>query len=201
MCYNNAMADKRRRGDQLENTIYETTLRILERDGYNKTSFAQIAREAKTSRTVLYRRWDSVFELVHDAITANEFSEPPYDIAINTGSLRSDLIALGHYYENYGSHVNNEFVRASVQEFSQGSLLAKRLMSQVRRSNLATMAKISNHAIENQELDQSPSEQVQLLLFEILRYHSILVNNATGPDIPTLVDEIILPAFYAGGKL
>ena len=62
------MTETRRRGDDLENTIYAATLKILARDGYEKTTFAQIAREAKTSRTVLYRRWDTIFELVHDAI-------------------------------------------------------------------------------------------------------------------------------------
>lgn len=196
MCYNVNMADKRRRGDRLEKKIYQSTLRILEQDGYDRTTFAKIARESKTSRTVLYRRWDSVFELIHDAIIAKESIQTVENLDIDTGSLREDLITLGNYFQQYGSQLNDEFIRASVREFSNGSLLARRLMSQVRQSNLASMKKIVAQAMASKELKQVPSEQVQLLLFELLRYHGILVNDRVEPDVNSIVDEIVLPAFH-----
>ncbi|WP_394456790.1 TetR/AcrR family transcriptional regulator [Leuconostoc suionicum] len=194
------MTDKRRRGDRLEKIIYKSTLKILERDGYAKTSFAEIARDSKTSRTVLYRRWDSVFELVHDALTSRDSIESLEHLKIDTGNLRDDLISLGNFFQDYGSQVNNEFIRASVQEFSNGSLLARRLMSRARRSNLATMKQIVDNAIQHGELEHVPSEQVQLLLFELLRYHDILVHDQFEPNVTAIIDEIVLPAFLTNNK-
>ena len=96
------MTETRRRGDNLETTIYNVALNILERDGYDNTTFAQIAREAKTSRSVLYRRWDTVFELVHDAITQQNKQHNWDTVVIDTGSLRGDLIAIGEFFQSHG---------------------------------------------------------------------------------------------------
>ncbi|HEY4400300.1 MAG TPA: TetR/AcrR family transcriptional regulator [Lactobacillaceae bacterium] len=194
------MTETRRRGDDLENTIYAATLKILARDGYEKTTFAQIAREAKTSRTVLYRRWDTIFELVHDAIEHDVPEMRVENLQYDTGSLRGDLIALGKIFQAHGNKVNDEFVRASVQEFSSGSALAKRMMRQVEQVNFQIIGEICARAIERGELQQLPSKRVQLLLFEILRYQGILLRSQALEDVEGIVDEIILPAYYAGGR-
>ncbi|CAM3116214.1 TetR/AcrR family transcriptional regulator [Leuconostoc rapi] len=191
----------RRRGDHLEETIYNATLIILERDGYAKTTFAQIAREAKTSRTVLYRRWDTVFELIHDAITQQNI-QPNWDtVVIDTGSLRGDLIALARFFQSNSSQINDEFIRAAVTEFSLGSTTARRIMAQAQRKNLSLVGNAVRLAIQRNELQKIPSDRVQLLLFEVLRYHGILIREAAPQDIIAIIDEIILPAFFAGGRV
>lgn len=62
--------------------------------------------------------------------------------------------------------------------------------------NCSYTKKIVAHAIASKELNQVPSEQVQLLLFELLRYHGILVNDRVEPDVNAIIDEIVLPAFH-----
>ncbi len=68
-------------------------------------------------------------------------------------------------------------------------------MTQVPRVNMKMMTKI----IDNDELDHDPNERVHILLFELLRYHGIMIPHSVEPDVPAVVDEIILPAFYSGG--
>ncbi|MBZ5952432.1 TetR/AcrR family transcriptional regulator [Leuconostoc gelidum subsp. gasicomitatum] len=194
------MTETRRRGDNLETTIYNVALNILERDGYDKTTFAQIAREAKTSRSVLYRRWDTVFELVHDAITQQNMQHNWDTVVIDTWSLRGDLIAIGEFFQSHGSHMNDEFIHAAATEFSLGSPTARRIMMQAYRSDLALVNGLVSHAIQRDELQHTPSERVRLLLFEILRYHGILIHELVSQDVVAIVDEIILPAFFAGGR-
>ena len=59
---------QRRRGDRLDAEIFRVTYRLLETEGYQAVTFARIAREAQTSRSVLYRHWDTPFDLVLDAV-------------------------------------------------------------------------------------------------------------------------------------
>ncbi|CAH1857063.1 TetR/AcrR family transcriptional regulator [Convivina intestini] len=193
------MTNNRRRGDELEQNIYAATLMILRQEGYDQTTFTKIARQAQTSRTVLYRRWDSPFNLIHEALNAEQSEKPGSQFEVNTGSLRDDLIALGIFYIRHGDRYNDEFILAGVKELGQGSPIAKHFMVNIRRSNLAIMKIIDGNAIRRGEIKHSPSENVQLLLFELLRYHLLFVHDRDELDVAMMIDEIILPAYQAGG--
>ncbi len=55
------MTKRRRHGEELENAIFESTIAILDSDGLEGLTFSKVASLAKTSRPVIYRRWDSPF--------------------------------------------------------------------------------------------------------------------------------------------
>ena len=63
---NKVGTNTRRRGDTLTEDIYKATIELIKKVGYTNLTFQQIAQAAKTSRTVLYRRWKTTFELIYD---------------------------------------------------------------------------------------------------------------------------------------
>ena len=81
----------RRHGDALRAEILHAVLDELRDQGYPGVTYDGVARRARTSKPVLYRRWRSRAHLVLDALTAEL---PPVLPIPDTGSLRGDLIAL-----------------------------------------------------------------------------------------------------------
>lgn len=70
------------------------TLEVLAEHGYDKLSFEEVARRAKASKATLYRRWASKREMVVAAVKAGPASGHDGAAAIDTGSLRGDLLVL-----------------------------------------------------------------------------------------------------------
>ncbi|WQH18808.1 helix-turn-helix domain-containing protein [Lactiplantibacillus plantarum] len=62
------MTKTRRRGAELENAIYQAARDILNQDGLEQLTFANVAEQAGTSKPVIYRRWRSPLELAIAAI-------------------------------------------------------------------------------------------------------------------------------------
>lgn len=87
----------RRRGDELETAIYQVTYQLLATNNGTALTFSQVAKAAHTSRTVLYRYWESPFDLVLATLTHYRQQDPQSMQLehIDQGSLRADLIYVG----------------------------------------------------------------------------------------------------------
>lgn len=82
----------RRRGQNLEEAIFAAALEELVERGYERSTMEGIAERAHTGKSSLYRRWQTKWQLVLDALVnalpdVNE--EPP-----ESNSLREDLMCL-----------------------------------------------------------------------------------------------------------
>ena len=99
---------RRRRGPELERAIYDATLGELAQHGLEALTMEGVAAAAKTGKASLYRRWKSKDELLADALTLHS----PIDVAVDTGSLRGDLVKLYEHYYGIGNHV----MQAAMQE-------------------------------------------------------------------------------------
>jgi AcrR family transcriptional regulator len=81
----------RRRDDVLMSAVREATQAELAQRGYPGVTFEGVARRAKTSKPVLYRRYRSRAHMVVDAILVL----PPQPVPTSAApSLREDLLAL-----------------------------------------------------------------------------------------------------------
>ena len=58
----------RRRGDELQQDIFDSTYEIFKNEGYQAITFTRVASAANTSRSVIYRYWDTPFDLVFDTV-------------------------------------------------------------------------------------------------------------------------------------
>ncbi|PVA35067.1 TetR/AcrR family transcriptional regulator [Mycobacteroides abscessus] len=81
----------RRRDDALMSAIRDATYAELQDHGYAGVTFEGVARRAKTSKPVLYRRYRSRARMVADALPTLRY--PPTRLASAT-SLREDVLAL-----------------------------------------------------------------------------------------------------------
>ncbi|MGV9382000.1 TetR/AcrR family transcriptional regulator [Nonomuraea sp. NPDC003707] len=88
---NEQAGGRRRRGAALEDALLEAAWQELRAVGYHELTYDAVAARARTSRTVLYRRWPHRRDLVLAALRHQAPPLPP--LAPDTGSLRTDLLA------------------------------------------------------------------------------------------------------------
>lgn len=193
--------DTRRRGDTLQIQIYEATYYLLEKDGYNHINFSKIAKQAHTSRSVLYRYWDQLFDLVLETIL--------YEIKISNNVLTSLEFDLGSLEKNL-MFVGKEFIKQSTRGAnrhfkilfgianSSQNIQLKKIIAYSRTANLKIMDYILQLAISKHEIKVLPSETVKLAYFDLLRYNSwTLDSDVTIPVIEKIVREVTLPSILA----
>lgn len=75
----------------LDDRVYQAALAVYGRQGWSGFSIEAVAREARVGKASIYLRWSSKADLLGAAL--NSFISDPS--ALDTGSLRSDLITLG----------------------------------------------------------------------------------------------------------
>ncbi|MDN5951451.1 MAG: TetR/AcrR family transcriptional regulator, partial [Loigolactobacillus coryniformis] len=89
------MGKTRRRGVVLEAAIYQAVREIIDQDGIEAVTFQKVAAAAGTSKPVIYRRWDTPFELAIAAIQdkIRQDNQGRTDELVLTGTnLREDLL-------------------------------------------------------------------------------------------------------------
>ncbi len=82
----------RRSSSDVEEAILAATLEILDEAGFEDLTIEAVAARAGAAKTAVYRRWPSKVPLVVEALTR---SGPRFEVP-DTGSLRTDMIALWH---------------------------------------------------------------------------------------------------------
>lgn len=84
----------RRRDPGRDTAILEATLDVLADQGYARLTMDAVAHRAKAGKATVYRRWPSKERLVLDALRALDADATARDAPPDTGSLRSDALAL-----------------------------------------------------------------------------------------------------------
>lgn len=187
----------RKVGDVLLDSIYTAALEILNEEGYEACTFSNIAKRAETTRPVLYKRWNTPFELLFDAIeTKNKLiSSGLLETEINTGSLRGDLIATLDQYNHAFKKISSEFWRAFLFEMTKRDNPFWIINLDFKKGNLFVMERILAQAQLRGEILTTTTDNVKLLPFKLLRYE-YFTNGESAPEtlIEEMVDQIILPA-------
>ena len=78
----------RPRNPQIDAVVLAATRQLLSEGPYDKLTIEAVARRANVHRPVIYRRWDSLADLVHDAVYLA--GDEPVRV-IDTGNFRADL--------------------------------------------------------------------------------------------------------------
>ncbi|MCP9313012.1 TetR/AcrR family transcriptional regulator [Liquorilactobacillus satsumensis] len=196
------MTQKRRRGEELEQAIYQAALELLKTKGVANLSFSEVAALAQTSKSVIYRRWDSPFSLAISAIQAKIIAENNgrTDELILTGkSLRADLLQL-----------LQRFI-VSMQTFKDSNIVE--LLGAANQKQNSTVKKLINegNAIDVKAIDHVLERakkrgevttvafpvEVKLLPFNWLRYHLFINEHFTARQLTILIDNILLPVYQA----
>ncbi|MFC4653204.1 TetR/AcrR family transcriptional regulator [Lactococcus nasutitermitis] len=190
------MVQQRRRGEALKEDIFKVALDILENEGYEAVTFAEVAKRAKTSRSVIYRQWESPFALLYAASISQGFQYGKRSLAQATadqGNLRDDLHFLCDYMVANAKRYPKEFISVVNSEVAKGNSL----IDENRHSgNLQAMTTILERARRRGEVVGEFSVRAKLVPFDILRYHLIYsLEDVDEQFVDELVDEVLLPIY------
>jgi AcrR family transcriptional regulator len=180
----NAAPRSRRRGDALEAAILEAAWAELEVTGYTGLRVDAVAERAKTSKTVLYRRWPSRAELVLATLrkqAAGEFRAP------NTGSLRKDVVRVLQWLsDRYRAFP--EIVRGLMVELPESA-------GPISQTSAGHIEEVLARAVGRGDVDPALlTERVVRMPLELARYQMFVSRKPLSKrDITEIVDDIFIP--------
>ncbi len=175
-----------------ETELLAVTLRLLQQHGYDRLTVDAVAATARASKATVYRRWPSKAELVLAA-----FIEGIRQVAVapDTGTLRGDLLQLGHVIsEQARQHAST--IRAVLVEVSRNPALDEALQQQFIEKRKALMHHVLAQAVDRGEIDSAAvHDELWDLLPGYLIFRSIIPSRPpTNRTVQTLVDDVIIPS-------
>jgi AcrR family transcriptional regulator len=190
---NDHRSEPRRRGDELVQAIYDAALAELVENGYASVTMDTVAQRARTGKASLYRRWPTRVELIMDAIHSRI---PDVDSMIDTGSLRSDLIALFDRFAAELAGPIGQALRGVWAESLGDEEHHRRVRNHSRHGGLTLIRAILDRAVERGEIAPAAITAQRMEAGPaILRYRLLLDGRPL--DVTELVDDVVLPLFTA----
>ena len=189
----------RKRGNVLLESIYDATVKVIKEVGYANLTFQQIAKTAKTSRTVIYRRWSTKFDLIREIkeykksiVLDGELS----DEIQKTESLREDLLQMITLYQKVYMEVGHEIMSAFLFELSQNNDKIAEIKIIAKEKNIMIMKKLLEFARERGDKIKKVSNETLLLPFDLIRIENVMWKSEIDESrLASLVDEILIPVF------
>jgi AcrR family transcriptional regulator len=184
----------RRRGPTLDAAILRATIAEIDQHGYVGLSIERVAERARASKASVYRRWPSKVALVLAAVY-NEL--PDTAVAPDTGSLRTDLLALFRSAARLLAGPAGVAIRGLVGDALREPELADQLRGYTRGRSMAALHAVLRRAGQRGELSPEGITPRQLEAgLSVLRFH-FLVHGAPVADtvVVEIVDEVVLPLF------
>ncbi|MCW5952537.1 MAG: TetR/AcrR family transcriptional regulator [Propionibacteriaceae bacterium] len=189
----------RRHGEALDDAILDAAWRALTESGYGALTFKDVAVRARTSPTVLYRRWPTRQALAQAALDRQRRGRRP---AIpDTGSLRTDLIA--HLTEATAARADLAALVVSLQLAAHAADdgLALDAMRDAITGEVGVLA-LSSIYLKAQQRGEinlvGIPQQVLDLPVEAVAGRMLITSQPPAPeDITTFIDDVFWPLLRA----
>jgi AcrR family transcriptional regulator len=188
-------ARRRRHGPELESALLDAAWTELVEVGYARLTMESIARRARTSEAVLYRRWANKDRLVLAALEHHRGADP---VAVpDTGSLRGDLLA---YLAGVSEALAGFYAIAAAAAFS--GLLADTGVTpgQAREQIMEAQALPRVRAVYQRAHDRGEIDLERLpaavldMPFDLVRHDMLMdLKPLRSMRIRSIVDELFLP--------
>jgi AcrR family transcriptional regulator len=183
----------RPRDPERERAIVDATLALLAEVGYEQLSLEAVAGRARASRATIYRRWAGKRELVAAAVKARAPSS--VEFAVDTGSLRGDLLVLCRHLTDTLSGFDGRFVLGLLRAALDDPVLGEALEVGSGPTGARLPGDVLSRAIARGEL---PAEANPFAYEEVTGAVLILrVINRQPVDevyLERLVDDVLIPA-------
>lgn len=185
----------RKTNEELNHAIFQATIDLLNNEGYENVTFNNVAKAAGTGRPVLYRRWDSPFDLIleaEDYFSTDEIDS--YDeIDFSGHTMRENLIdSLGHF------NASPQFMRAFLFELGRETPSVKKFFNDMRKQNLYIMERLLSQAQLAGEINHTVTDDVKLMPINLLLYQAMIdQNEVSAAFVANLVDHVVIPAIMA----
>jgi AcrR family transcriptional regulator len=195
---NETSVNTRKRGDALVESIYDAAVKLIKEVGYANLTFQQIAKVAKTSRSVLYRRWANMFDLLMEIVddrSSKALGGQLIDRIENTGTLRGDLLNLLTLYQSTYAEIGPELLSAALFEIGQRNKEVPEAEADATAKNIMVMQKLLKNAKSRGEKIKKVSDITLTLPYNLIRMENLMYKNVDSNRIALFVDEILLPVF------
>ena len=192
-------ATSRRRGEELEQAILDAAWEEFQDVGYLKLSMEGVAKRARTSKPVLYRRWSSLLELLIDCATSRM---PTAESLSDNGTLREDTIDLLELLRVRMRTIGAPAALGMLSELSNEPELHRRFTSRLVTHVVTLMTMVIDRAIARGELrGDLITERLRQLPMDLARNEFLITADLSDEAIRSIVDEVFLPALQGIGAL
>lgn len=186
-------AGARRHGAVLDEAIRQAVRDELDAHGFAGLTFEGVARRARTSKPVIYRRYDSRSAMVIDVWLRD--SPDPDESFVSSGELRADLIAVARAFAERFEHIGGETLRG---------LLAQSEPAQIERLSapsewvLEAMQTLLDAARARGEITRVdfPS-RVHGLPITLVRHEVIFTGSFGEQALTEIIDMVWMPLLVA----
>jgi AcrR family transcriptional regulator len=192
------MKNTRKRGETLVESIHDAAVKLIREVGYANLTFQQIAKAAKTSRSVLYRRWANMFDLLMEIVddrSSNVLGGQLIDRIEDTGTLRGDLLHLLTLYQSTYAEIGPEILSAVLFEIGQGNNKVPEAEVDAAAKNILVMRKLLKNAKSRGEKIRRVGDITLTLPFNLIRMENLMYKKVDSKRIALFVDEILIPVF------
>ncbi|MEZ0050487.1 AcrR family transcriptional regulator [Mycobacterium sp. MAA66] len=175
-----------------EAELLAITLQLLQEHGYDRLNVEAVAIKAKASKATMYRRWPSKADLVLAAFIEGTRSSAA---APHTGSLRGDLLEIGHATcEQARQHMGT--MRAVLNEMSRNPRLQAAMQEKFVLQRKLMFDGVFADALERGEIEACVlNEELFDLLPGYLVFRTLVSDRPpTDETVRVLVDEVLLPS-------
>jgi AcrR family transcriptional regulator len=184
---------KRRRGEMLEQVLFDATLAELKTVGYRKMTFDGVALRAGTSKAVLYRRFGSRHELVIAALRSVKPVVP--GPAPDTGSLRSDIMATFQHIDTGLDALPLDIGLGILTDTINNPKIHEYFLRRVRLASVDILLPALLRAEKRGEIPTaSLPERIITIPFDLARHEIVLTGRPpTRAALVQIVDDVYLP--------
>nr|WP_321456625.1 TetR/AcrR family transcriptional regulator [uncultured Cohaesibacter sp.] len=186
----------RRRGELLEHAILDAAWEEALASGFQQFTVEGVVKRAKTSRSVIYRRWSNKVELFEAALlhyfTQNRPSVP------DKGSLRNDLIDLLNQVSHMRGHMTMILNSQVLEYFREASSKPAELREKIVIVGQNVLDAILFNAVKRGEISARPlPTRIKHLPFDLLRSEFFMtLRQPEQSHIEEIVDMVVLPAIH-----
>ncbi|MGW6413178.1 TetR/AcrR family transcriptional regulator [Streptomyces vinaceus] len=181
----------RKRDDSRDDAIRQAALKILAEAGYDRLTIDAVAARAGAGKATVYRRWAGKADLIIDAVVSMATNPEQPD----TGSLRSDLIALTPIAEegdhSFQADLQIGLVSGLVRDAKRRQVFTEQLIA----PRTAVFRAVLNRAVERGEIAPNPNVDMLADVIPAMLFHQ-LVMTGHPPNAEfalALIDQVFLP--------
>jgi AcrR family transcriptional regulator len=177
-----------------DQAILDATLEILLDQGYRGVTIEGVAARAGVGRPTIYRRWPSKPAVVVAALVRSDRLALP---ALDTGSLRNDLIAVQrHQVERMNSPDARRVTAGLIADLADDPELADTYVGQFLAPRRATVWEVLQRGVDRGELDADVDFAfIYDLLVGPLFMRAVVWGQPLAPDAAEKTADVILAAF------
>ena len=175
-------------------------LELLAEVGYDGLTFEAVARRARASKATLYRRWETKRDMVVAAVKAGP-AAGNRTAAIDTGSLRGDLLALCERLDATMRSADPAMSVLLLQAGLEDPDLCRHIEEATGPTGAKLPAPVLSAAVDRGELPAGaqpfPYEEITGSVLLLRRLNGL----PTGPEyLAHLVDSLLVPALRASAS-